>query len=355
MKHQQITTLLLGACLYANGVASNPAPGESTVMSVTNAVDIQNVLRQFTGGDVLILFDCDDVLLAPATQIFRRDPKHTTENKNDFGRLLLQSNPNMSKEESLARSQTVLATSRAFLVSEKMPAIVEEVQASGTPCIVITALPPRPAPCMPDPVEWRNGLLSKFGFHFEKSWPDTPDVVLESAEGVYKPVFSKGVLFCGSTSKDKSLDAFLTHVKKEPKVIVLIDDSIKNIDAVNAYCKAHNIKFVGIHYTEYSKHDSVLPSSWERSEFQMKTLLEHDIWLPDEILPIEFSLDWPALCKKAIEKRNVPSTKELLKRVDKKTMSTQMLELAEQSGDKEIIECVTTWAREADSSADPQN
>ncbi len=64
-----------------------------------------------------------------------------------------------------------------------------------------------------------------------------------------KPVlFSKGILFCAGTHKGEALSAFLEHLDYTPKQIVFIDDKLRQLERVDACCKAKNIPFVGLRY-----------------------------------------------------------------------------------------------------------
>ncbi|MDR1289508.1 MAG: DUF2608 domain-containing protein [Holosporales bacterium] len=65
--------------------------------------------------------------------------------------------------------------------------------------------------------------------------------------------YSQGVLCCGRTRKDDSLEAFLDYASHHPSKIIFIDDSIRHILHIGDFCKKCNITYVGIEYTAAKK------------------------------------------------------------------------------------------------------
>jgi hypothetical protein len=318
-----------------------PEEGDSVPEFVT-AEDISSVIRVLSsiGKGTLVLFDCDDVLVTANIGVFARNPSSTGSGRNEFGRIIHRELPDADSAKFLSMSQTVVGASPTRLLNSRMPGIVDDLQAKGIKCLVITAFPPTPAPGMLHPLEWRSGTLQNFGYKFSRSWPGMPCTQLEGG-----PVFDRGIIYSGAIPKAQSLAAFLPHVKMTPSRIVFIDDFLENLLRMKEYCKRNRIPFTGIHYTEFSRAVNPITPSIARSEFQMMVLIKHEVWLPDEILPGEnFCLDWVELCKRSIALKNVNCIAAILGKVEKRHGS-HLVALARKTGSKDVIQCVTQWAK----------
>jgi hypothetical protein len=225
----------------------------SEIQCVDEIDEIERVLSTIFDPNTLVLFDCNDVLLSSRGQVFKRNPKKHGMNKNNFDHIIARGRLDIFKERVLRLKQEISSPTKTFLVNDKMPGLIQDLQNRNIPCLVITALTPRPAPRLLNPVEWRIGKLSSFGFHFDRSWPKLQDSLMEEIEGNYKHFFSRGVLFCGSTPKDKSLDAFLKYSNFKPKRIIFIDNKRSNVELIEKYCRKNWIEFIGFHYIECLK------------------------------------------------------------------------------------------------------
>ncbi|MDR1207876.1 MAG: DUF2608 domain-containing protein [Holosporales bacterium] len=335
-------SIMNGWCSLSFEKKSDHGKGDS-VHEIITAEDISSIIRVLDSIDegTLVLFDCDDVLTTANIGVFTRNPSATGVLRNDFGRIISRELPSADKAKSLSMSQTVVGASPVSLVNRGMPRLVAELQEKGIACLVITAFPSTPAPGMSQPLEWRNTTLKSFDYDFPRSWPGMSYTSLEGGS-----VFDRGIIYSGAVSKDKSLAAFLAHVKKTPRRIIFIDDFLENIMNMQKYCKANNIDFTGIHYIEFMKAVNPIKPSIARSEFQMMVLIKHEVWLPDEILPEDkFCLDWFELCKKSIELKNINCIEGVLSKVDKKVYGSQLIAFAKKTGSKDVIQCVTQWAK----------
>jgi hypothetical protein len=315
----------------------------SEIITAENISLIESVLNALEDGAV-VLFDCDNVLITANIEVFVRRQSDSSKYDNDFSRIIHRERPNASWAESLALSQTVLGSSTVALVNSKMPELVANLQTKGIPCLVVTAFPPSPAPGLPNPTEWRASVLARCGYDFARSWPGLSHFALETKTGQSQPVYHRGILFCGAVPKGAAVAAFFAHVKTTPRHIVFIDDDRFNVESIRDFCEENEIRYTGIHYTEGTKYVSPVKRSSARSEFQMKVLLEHDIWLPDEILPADkLRLDWVELCERAMTQQNVACVTELLNKIDKKLHGRRVLALAKRTGAADIIKCVEQW------------
>lgn len=64
----------------------------------------------------------------------------------------------------------------------------------------------------------------------------------------YPHMYKNNVLFCGLNDKGAVLLAYLDHIGYKPDLIIFIDDKAKNISSVELAVKQRNIEFVGLRY-----------------------------------------------------------------------------------------------------------
>lgn len=115
--------------------------------------------------------------------------------------------------------------------------------------------------------------------------------VFENLEPVakgYYPMLYGWVLFCCNVSKPVVFDEFCKRNSVELTHMIFIDDSKKNVEAMEKHCAAKNINFTGVHYTKVEEDNKKDKESEkpqydpERAAFQFKHLVDHQIWLEDE-------------------------------------------------------------------------
>ncbi|MDR1289323.1 MAG: DUF2608 domain-containing protein [Holosporales bacterium] len=179
---------------------------------------IEDIEAEFERADenTLVVFDCDGVL--------------TT----------------ISWDRAKSNRQTIL-------VNKKMPQLVDELQQREIKTVVLTALSAKASKKLQNPIKWRIETLKSLGYHFEKSFPSLENCWLPMPNNQPDSAYDQGVICCGRTRKDDSLKAFLGYASCHPSKIIFIDDSIRNIQHVEAFCKERRVVFVGIEYTEEKK------------------------------------------------------------------------------------------------------
>ncbi|MDR1432973.1 MAG: DUF2608 domain-containing protein [Puniceicoccales bacterium] len=236
--------------------------------------DIKKELRS-ADTDTLVAFDCDDVLTTLEDQIWKR------ENYQFFVKWCANAFSDASMETLHCVSDFILTVGRNCLVNEEMPRIVDDLHAKNIQSMVLTALSQRPVGSITDPLRWRVATLNGFGYNFGKFWPALADKRFDEFACAYQPEYSSGVVCSGETPKGQSLRAFLKHAAISPRKVIFIDDKEDTVEDVKATCESMEIAFVGIQYLEASKVVSAVPFSEEMMEYQLNTLKEKNIWLPD--------------------------------------------------------------------------
>lgn len=66
----------------------------------------------------------------------------------------------------------------------------------------------------------------------------------------YPALYLNGVLFCDLNEKPDVLARYFNTVSYWPTKIIFIDDKLKNVLKMEAFCKKHNIEFIGIRYSK---------------------------------------------------------------------------------------------------------
>lgn len=102
--------------------------------------------------------------------------------------------------------------------------------------------------------QWRYESLRALDIDFSESFPhiDVFDFTDIPSYLAAHPQYYKGILCTngelGQHHKGTVLDAFLKHTGYRPKVIVMIDDRLKNLEDVQATLQGSSIRFIGLHY-----------------------------------------------------------------------------------------------------------
>lgn len=61
--------------------------------------------------------------------------------------------------------------------------------------------------------------------------------------------YCNGIIFCDGKDKGQMLDLFLKEVGYHPTTIVFVDDSLRNISAVEQFTTNNGLEFFGFHFT----------------------------------------------------------------------------------------------------------
>lgn len=221
----------------------------------TNEISVlMQAASKLEPGDIAI-FDYDDVLAftpyftstgpLSITPLFNRIKNSKKTNNND---------------EVVKEMSSLLKDATYKSVAQEMPNFVKQLQERGVNTLVLTQLGAGSYGVIDSMAQWRISALKKLGYNFDISWRNLkktsfdnatqkitfPRVVIASPD---IPVYMEGVLFAGGFKKEEVLQMFLKHSKNKPNKIFFIDDSKKNVQAIQAVAEKLKVKYIGVHYT----------------------------------------------------------------------------------------------------------
>ncbi len=227
-----------------------------TMLDVRKKID--TLLLQHTANDCLVAFDIDMTLLQPdhPAVYYPNLRKHASVYKAIMATL----NP----EERDRKATLTVQILPQRLVEQDTPAIVHEIQAKGVPTLAFTASLCGPLLYTTAKISstatrieaLRLEILKRYDFHFEEVF-HTDTIVFDEipAHNYQHPLFFKGIL-CANGEQGKGSDkgsvlvAFIKRLQLSPKVVVLVDDRMPNLEAVDRALKHYDpsIAFLGIEY-----------------------------------------------------------------------------------------------------------
>ncbi|MDR2776843.1 MAG: DUF2608 domain-containing protein [Puniceicoccales bacterium] len=239
--------------------------------------DIEKRLK-VADGNTLVVFDCDEVLTTLSEQVWQ------ARNHDFFVKWCADNIANFSEEALYEIATSILVSSKNLLVNQRMPELVESLRKRNIKSVVLTALSTQPVSSIMDPMAWRISTLESFGYNFKMFWPSLADKHFKEFGEEYPPAYGSGVICCGSIPKSRCLMAFLAYANITPDKIIFIDDKIENLEDVRERCGLAKIEFLGIRYTEAHKLVSIAPFCANKIRYQLTTLKEKSIWIPDSDL-----------------------------------------------------------------------
>jgi len=200
------------------------------------AIDIDSMkdIKQYiTDTDTLIVFDIDNTLLTPPTDL----------GSDQWFSYLVQEKVNrgMSRAEAVAQVLPLYyhVHSIVDLISTEA-SLHEHITLLKQHCDYSLCLTARSLPMVEKTVEQLNN--NKLIFHDSEHQ--------ERELGLAHPsLYKDGVLFCGMNDKGEVLLRFLELIDYHPKAIIFVDDKEKYLASVEAAARKMNIKFVGLRYT----------------------------------------------------------------------------------------------------------
>lgn len=89
--------------------------------------------------------------------------------------------------------------------------------------------------------------LKPLNIDFSKTSPTSQDLILDLVNDT--AMFNAGILFSNINPKGPTLKVFLKRINYYPKLIVMIDDQLKNLISIQQACDELGIEFIGIRYS----------------------------------------------------------------------------------------------------------
>jgi hypothetical protein len=269
--------------MMAIGVSLFSSNAHAEITSAATMKDVQSkiegVRQDKKPEDVLAAFDIDMTLIQP-DHMAAYYP--ALKNYRDIYKSIIE---NLTAEQRDILNTLLVQIIPQKLVEKETPQIMKNLQRHGFKVIAFTAtLTGTFSSCKDKTICLRSDQLQQQEFDFTTSFRDIVQCIIFTEFSQYAgsyPMFYEGVLSSNgerSATKGQSLVAFLKYVgpnfqKKTgkpgyyPKVIVLVDDRMKNLVDVEEKLKEYDpsIQFIGI---EYQGAFEIAPQAVSKEDFQ---------------------------------------------------------------------------------------
>jgi len=251
---------------------------------------MDELLLQHTANDCLVAFDIDMTLLQPdhPAVYYPNLRKHV-----GIYKAIMET---LSPAERDRKATLTVQILPQRLVEPQTPDIVRGIQAKGVSTLAFTASLCGPMlytttkiTSLATRIETlRFEILKRYDLHFDQLFK-TESIVFDEipAHNHQHPIFFKGIL-CANGEQGKGSDkgsvlvAFMKRMRLSPKVVILVDDRMPNLEAVDRALKNHDpsIQFLGIEYQgafEYAPEsisEEAFRAFWEDFASQAKITLQ---------------------------------------------------------------------------------
>jgi hypothetical protein len=239
-------------------------------------IDAVALLLDQADKDTLVLWDVDDVLIAPENAFFMDAPIR----KRLYEKFWLKH----SKQKRKELFSHFFTRRTVELVNPKVLDLLADLARRQVPYTGLSAWwtgPYGTIPCMED---LRFKSLREVGISFVATSPFKEDLSLsafKSNEGT--PMVKNGLILTALADKGSILEAVLEATQLKFARIIFIEDNRSNLKAVHKLCQKLKIDFLGIHYTE-AKYRPLPPLNKAHEKKRFQILEQEGLWLLDEEL-----------------------------------------------------------------------
>lgn len=192
-----------------------------------------------------ILFDIDYTLVEPEHPVLKMGTirKHKHRFKEELTRF--------PEEQQLLAPILIITQFPSQLTDPIVPALIQNLQNQGATVFGFTAADTAAVPEIgPFPL-WRSEELKRLGINFSPTiFPmDTIEFAqFPSFRGTF-PLYQDGILYSNIIpSKGEVLAAFLDRIAVKPARVIFVEDTLENLQSVEAEMQKRGIPFIGIHY-----------------------------------------------------------------------------------------------------------
>lgn len=211
-----------------------------------------------------LLFDIDYTLIEPSQPVLQMSI--IKQNKQHFRDELAK----FAEDQKELIPLLMVTQSPPQLIDPSTPNFIQKLQDRNIPILGFTALDTSVIPKIGSVPAWRAKELRRLGINFSygSSFPKENIEFTEfpSFRGTF-PLYENGILYSNVTpSKGAVLAAFLNKTSHRPSRIVFVDDSLENLQSVEAELKKQGIDFLGIHYKvqiDEIKQPKVSDETWD--------------------------------------------------------------------------------------------
>ncbi len=210
---------------------------------------LTNLTTEYAPQDIYALVDVDYTITVPA------HPATHAPNVKEHYTQFIKLTKDFSSDELERFENIVLVQQPQQVIDPKVQSYLAQLKKSQIKTTAITAMLCAPlAPDMHSMTQWRYESLKSLNIDFSDSFPQVEifDFTEIPAYLTAHPQYYKGILCTngelGQHHKGTVLDSFLKQTGYRPKVIVMIDDKLKNLVDVQATLQNTGIRFIGFDY-----------------------------------------------------------------------------------------------------------
>lgn len=245
-------------------------------LQTNNLADVKSLLDKEANQETLVVFDVDDVLIAPTDEFAITDPIRKKLSKE------LKSKYDREKHQILLSD--FFMKRKARLVNSRIIDLLTDLKERHVPVTALTGWWTGRFGNILAMEELRFKGLSDVNISFTEISPfksDNKFPDLQTKGGI--PIVKNGIILTALADKGETLLAALNKEKLKFKKIIFIDDDLDQIESVKKACKKLGLNFIGIHYTE-AKLIPLPKLNEEMEKLRFEILEKEHIWLSDQEL-----------------------------------------------------------------------
>lgn len=202
----------------------------------------KSVLKRLESVDskTLVCFDIDETLIIP------KDPSFHYINMNEHRELLEELFLSSTNEEVGLFKDYLVHKHETILVEHISPRLLKGLARKKAQVMGLLKIQKEPPGLSSEYYE----ELKVHGLDFSGISKQIPTSDPEFKQGVLyvrEPKVNQGAYFC----------SFLSKLEKQPKWVIVIDDSMENLQAIESSLKETDMKFLGIHYLGAQEYPSL--------------------------------------------------------------------------------------------------
>lgn len=245
----------------------------------TNDFDTLEQSIQQIDSKALVVFDVQEVLMVAKDQVLR--PTHKNY-RNSLREKHIKIHP---LEEQTKLFSIILRDYETEIVDSKVIEILKSLKTKHIRTIALTSGYAGKYGVIDSREDLRIKRLNDLGISFKDSFVTTGGskvcLRIQGNNNQCNQTFKDGIIFTSRYDKGKSLEAFLKYVNFKPSKILFVDNQLKNLKLVEAYCQRHNIPFIGFHYN-YIRSRSIKEFNQALADYQFEVLKTQGKWISDK-------------------------------------------------------------------------
>lgn len=224
------------------------SPLQGDIHPIASFQAVEPFLPSKAMRDDWLLVDIDYTLTAPALSSLQKELLGA--NKKRFKEEMSQ----FAEEERDLIPMLMVTHAPSRLLEENSPEWLKRFQSQGATVAAFTALGTFSLPDVGNLSDWRAKELKRLGLEFaqDSSSPLPLQEVKFTQFASYRatyPTYSAGVLNANyPATKGELLGALLDQTSQLPRFVILVDDTLENLEQVERELSRRSIRFVGLLY-----------------------------------------------------------------------------------------------------------